>query len=234
MLKRFLFACGLGLGLLGVVVLAHAQAVPDTIYVGGPWYDVIKLDRRTQGDSLDVQDQLLLPEVAGTATCAGDPKIFVDTNDSNRLKYWNGTECITLAYDADQDGVVNANDGNPNTAFTFTADTPFALQVTTTYSGTDAQVDINGTDRYLRVPAGGATGCDAAALCKAKGDLSVSSFTTGTASPRYNLFGGNNTCANSGNLASYLSGAVTTLSGTAEATSGVAVTGATCIGVRGT
>ena len=196
-------------------------------------YDALAVKDSMQTPQLRVGDTFFPPSVSTLPTCDADtePSILFDSSDNlyKGCSDLSGSfEWLPLGRDNDQDGIRNDFDGNPNTAFTFTPDDPFALEVTTTYSGTDAQVDVSGTGRYLAM--NGTDGsCPALCLCHAKGDQALISFTTGTVTPFTNIGHSSNPCATVVKLMDFLfgSGSITSqggLSGTR-----VIVTGATCM-----
>ena len=141
-----------------------------------------------------------------------------------------------IALDADRDGFSNDIDGTPATAATG-YDDPVAYQVTTTFSGTDARIDHNGTLRYAFVNESDDNQlCAAAVICKGKGYAYPTSFTHATiptASAVLWLDASlGQTCRNATNLIQYLFS-----TGDINATlanSSLGISGVTCIDTRDT
>ena len=171
-MRRFFITCTLSAAFFGLVALVQAQ---DSLYVG-QYYDVVKLDRRTQVDTLDVEAHLRLPTKDDDGNCSDNPRLFVDSNDDNKLKFCNGTEWKPIAIDSDEDGFVDDIDGSPNTAASG-YDDPVFYRETTAYNNA-AILAVTGSIQLWAL-GDARQRCNALAFCLEAGEAGVVSWTTG-------------------------------------------------------
>ena len=196
-----------------------------------------------QAPQLRVGDTFYPPSSATLPTCDSDLEPAIQFDESDNL--WKGCsdqtgtfQWLPLGRDRDQDGFRDDIDGSPDVAATG-YDDPVAYQVTTTYSGTDAQITVGSNTAYLSGGSLRQRQCQAFVLCREKGDLDLVSFTIGSGAPRFNPSNVTDTCSTAsvsgaGNLTDYLVGG-DTFSGTyLTASASIAILGATCTGTRDT
>lgn len=187
-------------------------------------------------DSLTAEEIFKLPVHSTPPACNVDAKgaIYQDSDD-DLIYRCDGSDWGVTGKIIDGDfvagnikaGVVITN-GDEDVTGTL------RYEATTTYSGTDAYITRSGDTGPVAGGSGDGDQCAALVLCREKGDLSVSSYTATTFNGFAHRLNSTGTCGDYGRIMGYLVDGDALIANyqTHSAFPGT-ITGATCIGTRG-